>query len=434
MMQAQSNQSPNALFYKVSILLIFSIIVIGSLLDYLINQQEIETSYKEIIEANKPLVHIINERLQRLPLTLWHQEISHINSASNLSISLIEITEFSSNERVFNDLSAGLFVSLYGKDDVLSLYCQISNSSLVLEIETQAYPISQTSRWIPILFYLLIIIVIYLLTRPFTKQLIRLKNAAKQIGMGDFSSRLTMAKSSTLYPIADAFDTMTAEIEKLMHRQRDLTNAVSHELRTPLARLKFAFEELEVKSKNSEMVENINDMRSDVIELEKLIDEMLLYAQANQIKKFEKKQVKVLGLINRLIEELYTDKIKLIKDIGVEINSQTIINADEHLLFRALSNVLRNSISYSKFECRIEVHLVKRNLEIKIIDDGPGIDSKILIRIFEPFVKLDSLKRKSGYGLGLAIAHNIIKKHDGDVRVKNLNPHGACFSIEIPLN
>ncbi len=434
MKQERSNQLSNTLFYKVSIILVVSIIIVGSTLDYLVNQSELEEYYNDMIESNKPLINVVNERLQRVPQIQWQKEISYINSASKLSISLFEMTELAGDKNILVDLSKGKLVSLYGKNDGLSLYKMIDNSSLVLEVEILDYPITKIRRWIPLLFYSILILVIYLLSRPFAKQLLKLKNAAQKIGEGDFSTRLSMTKSSTLYPIADAFDTMTEEIETLIHRQRDLTNGVSHELRTPLARLKFAFEELETQSKNKELINNINGMRGDVIELEKLIDEMLLYAQANQIKKVEKKEIMILELIDDLIAGIDEDKIEIIKKIDADINLQTMVYVGERLLFRALSNILRNSISFCKNQCKVEVLIIKENLVIKIIDDGPGIDSKIINRIFEPFVKVDSINRKSGYGLGLAIAHNIIKKHDGDVRVKNLNPHGACFSIEIPLN
>jgi two-component system OmpR family sensor kinase/two-component system sensor histidine kinase RstB len=429
-----SDQTSNSLFYKASIILIVSIVIIGTSLDYLINRSETEVYYQRIVELNKPLMLLINDRLQRHPQAKWQQQIADINSVFNLSVSLFEIAEFAGDEAIITDLAKGNIVSLFGNEDDLSLYMQIIDSPFVLELDTQSKSLTKAARWIPLLFYILIIMVVYVLTRPFTRQLLSLKRAAKKIGKGDFSTRLTMPKNSTLFPIADAFDTMTAEIETLMLRQRDLTNAVSHELRTPLARLKFAFEALEIQSQDQEWIENIDEMRSDVIELEKLIDEMLLYAQANQIKKFEKKEIRVLELVQDLIASMHSGKIKIIKNMDATINLQTIIFADEHLLFRALSNILRNSISFSKDQCRMDVMINNKKLSIKIIDDGPGIDNKIKNRVFEPFVKIDTSNRKSGYGLGLAIAKNIINKHKGTISVTNTEHHGACFSIELPIN
>ena len=425
-------QLSSVLFYKVYLVLVISIIIIGSILDYFINQIDNASYFQHQIDLYKPILILINDKLSDSPAKDIQTKADELAKQFDLSLSLLELNGFAGDKSITTELSSGEIVTLYNIDDSLSLYLQINNSRYILELEVEEKQIDIKTRWVPLIFYLLIAFVVFLMTRPFANQLMKLKKAAINIGQGNFDTRLTMPKNSTLYPISDAFDTMTQEIDTLMTRQRDLINAVSHELRTPLARLKFAFEELSSHSEDDNWINNINEMRADVTELELLIDEMLRYAEAVQIDAFSKKPVYLKRLINDLFQSMRPGEINLGKYFTNAINSDFIIYGDEHSLFRALSNILRNSISFAETKCNIEVSSLKNKIIINISDDGPGIESKLVKRIFEPFVKLNTKKRKSGYGLGLAIAKNIITKHKGEIRIVQGNLKGACFQIIFP--
>ncbi len=433
--KSQANETQNfsnQLFYRAYFALVLCIIIIGSLLDFFINQTDSDAYIKDVIKSHQPVFALIQNSLDQQEHKLWHSEIDRLSQLTQLNISLLNLKNFASNEELMQQLATGITLSLYDENDTISLYQQINNTAYIIEIDTTEHKMTNFS-WIPILFYSLIALVIFLLIQPFAKQLMCLKAAAIKIGKGDFATRLTMPKNSTLFPIADAFDTMTQEIENLMLRQRDLTNAVSHELRTPLARLKFAFEALEIHSQDHKWIENINEMRLDVTELENLIDEMLLYAQANQIEEIEEKNIRIIELVNDLVQSVHEKTIEITINHDKNINIETIILGDEHSLFRALSNILRNSISFAEKQCHINVSINAKSLTINIIDDGPGINADIIERIFEPFIKIDNIKRKSGYGLGLAIAKSIISKHNGQITVSNNLNKGACFSVSFPF-
>lgn len=427
-----SRQLSSLLFYKTYLVLVVSIVIIGSILDYFINQIDNESYFQQQIELNKPILVLVHDKLSESPSQEMQIKLDELTKQLNISLSLLEMNSFAGDKEIATELSSGKIITLYNTDDSLSLYLQINNSRFILELEVENKQLNTKTRWIPLVFYLLIAFVVFLITRPFASQLIKLKKAAINLGQGNFETRLTMPKNSTLYPISDAFDTMTQEIDSLMARQRDLTNAVSHELRTPLARLKFAFEELELQSEKQSWVENIDDMRADVTELETLIDEMLRYAEATQIEKVSKKPVYLKELINDLFQSMRPDKTNLEKCFIKDTSNDFVILGDEHSLFRALSNILRNSISFAETKCNIIVSSAKDEIVIEIADDGPGIEPKLVKRIFEPFVKLNTNKRKGGYGLGLAIAKNIITKHKGEIRIVQGNLKGACFQIVFP--
>jgi two-component system OmpR family sensor kinase/two-component system sensor histidine kinase RstB len=421
------------LFYRVYIVLVVCIIIIGTLLEYIINEYDFQDSQQYITNTHKNLLNLVVYKLSKFDQSEWMNEIRLISKQTNLQLFLFNKETLAADEATLNELSKGEILGLFNDKDVLSLYMQINHSPYIIELEVNEKVITNDFQWVPIVFYSLIALVIFLLIHPFAKQLLQLKSAAYKIGQGEFSTRLISAKGSTLSPIVDAFDTMTKEIEKLVTRQRDLTNAVSHELRTPLARLKFAFEDLEIQSTDKSWVNDINEMRNDVIELETLIDEMLGYAEATQIEDFVRSDIHVMSLINDLTHSMYPDNITLKKCFDDSINKQTVIQADEHFIFRALSNILRNSISFAEQLCIVDVTRIDDFIHIRISDDGPGIDSELKDRIFDPFYKVNNKNRHSGYGLGLAIAKSIIIKHEGTVQFVKGELKGACVLITLPI-
>ena len=427
-------QLSSKLFYRVYIILVISIVLIGSLLQYIDNYNSSYNEQQQLVDRYRPLINLTLNSLYQIDQQNWHKEIKKLSNVTKLKLNLLKKSDFSTNKELFDELSKGAILDLYDEDDNLSLYKQIDNSPYVLEIDTITTNFSLPFNWIPFVFYLLIALVVFLLIQPFTKQLLKLKEAAKKIGNGEFSTRLVMPQNSTLYPIADAFDTMTKEIEKLVIRQRDLTNAVSHELRTPLARLKFAFAELEDHLVEKEWLDNISGMQEDVNELEKLIDEMLCYAEANQIKDFNKENVYVINFINELVDNARPGAINLHTSFSKEITESTQFSIEEHNFFRALSNIIRNALSYAKSECLIQLSQQENFLVIKIMDDGVGISPGDESNIFLPFYKINNEKRAKGYGLGLAIAKSIIEKHKGKITLTSGILKGACFQISIPLS
>jgi signal transduction histidine kinase len=433
MVENDSQQLSGKLFYRVYFVLVICIILIGTFLDSFINQTEIEQDSHYLKKLYKPAFVLISERLKNTSSNQWKNEITQLSSLLEFPINLFHIEDFSTNQEFISSLSNTNIIGLYDENDSLSLYMRVENSQYIIEIETLKKGSNKGMRWIPIVFYLLIALVLFILVQPFARQLLQLRAAAIRFGKGNFSTRITMPKSSTLYPITDAFDTMTREIESLMLRQRDLTNAVSHELRTPLARLKFSFELLESSISDEKTLEDINHMRDDVDELELLVNEMLCYAEANQIKDYAKNNIIIIEFIDKILNDIEPNGLNLVKNIHKSIHPKTIIHGDEFSLIRALSNIIRNSISFAESTCHTMATVKNNTLSILISDDGPGIDEKFKNQLFDPFFKIDNIKRKSGSGLGLAIAKTIIKKHKGSIQIVNGELKGACFEIKLPL-
>ncbi|MEN9237850.1 MAG: ATP-binding protein [Thermostichus sp. DG_1_6_bins_120] len=105
------------------------------------------------------------------------------------------------------------------------------------------------------------------------------------------------------------------------------------------------------------------------------------------------------------------------------------INADAGLLKQALGNMIENAKRYA--HSRVAVRLTAAPLLIEIEDDGPGINPEHLPYIFEPFYRAGS---EGGFGLGLAIAKQVIEAHGGQITVTSLLGQGTTFRVKLPSN
>ena len=115
-----------------------------------------------------------------------------------------------------------------------------------------------------------------------------------------------------------------------------------------------------------------------------------------------------------------------------------MIYANRDKLAQVFLNLIDNSISYSppNSEILVTLKIFEKNVKIQILDQGPGIDSKLSNKIFNRFYTDRPSSQINHTGLGLAIAKNIIESFSGSIKSININSQqylGACFEINLPL-
>jgi len=232
------------------------------------------------------------------------------------------------------------------------------------------------------------------------------------------------------------------EIEHLkaneQYRKEFLGN-VSHELKTPifnmqgyiLTLLDGGLEDQEINRKYLKRAEkNINRMISIVEDLE-------------TITKFEDHELKliyrdfdIIKLVREVIEMLemsaVENKIKLSCDADKD---QILVEADKKRITQVLLNLISNSIRYGVSSGRtvIQIRENRSLVRIDVIDNGLGIESKHLSRIFERFYRVDKSRSKKfgGTGLGLSIVKHIIDAHKQTISVKSRPNIGSSFTFTL---
>jgi signal transduction histidine kinase len=120
-------------------------------------------------------------------------------------------------------------------------------------------------------------------------------------------------------------------------------------------------------------------------------------------------------------------------DVSISCKGRCETWFDEKKLERALVNVLLNACQVvPAYDGRVEVDLreEKKRVEIRIVDNGPGIPEPIREKLFQPFV---SYGKQNGIGLGLAIGHKIFQDHGGDACLESSEPGRTVFKFTLPV-
>ncbi len=210
---------------------------------------------------------------------------------------------------------------------------------------------------------------------------------------------------------------ITKPVLESFNREKEFVANASHELKTPLAVMMASIDCLDVNKKNEKW---INNLKSESDRMSNLITRLLDLSKTEYLKKenFSKND------ISMIIEKraLTFESLAYEKNINIETNIVEKVNifCNKESIDELVSILIDNAISHSNENSKIKINLTCDASEIKleVINKGDPIPSDECEKIFERFYRNDkSHNRKSGrYGLGLAIAKNIVKAHNGNIR------------------
>lgn len=239
--------------------------------------------------------------------------------------------------------------------------------------------------------------------------------------------------------------TEAAEAERGLRRQESLaavgqaTAQVAHEIRNPLGSIRLGVAMLRDNVIDQEGLRTIELVERGIHHLNKLVVDV---AQFSRRKALERTNVDLHQLVNHSLD-LVTDRInEKATPVEKKFSSEHLVgNWDPDQLNQVLVNILANAIDASPKNAPIviatEVVSVvtdddlapKRHARVSVADQGEGIDSVSLERIFEPFFST----KKRGTGLGLAIVKQIVEQHGGHIGVESEPGKGTRFTIDLPL-
>ena len=273
----------------------------------------------------------------------------------------------------------------------------------------------------------------YIITSLQLKPLERLNREMINKSTKNLSNEIEFKDSGDeIASLIKSFNRMSKRLSRSFESQKEFVENASHELKTPLAVIQANIESaLEDGSiSKEELKELLEDSKRSVAFMNSLTEDLLLLSVLEvEVKKEELDLNEVLNNAVNLVKKLESSK-----KFAFEITSSKSVSfvGNEVLLQRAFSNIIENSVKYSRGK-KVEISIVRKEdrVVIKFIDDGVGISKENREKIFDRFYRIDKSRARNsgGSGLGLSIAKEIIKKHNGEISVKNRKGGGAVFEI-----
>ncbi len=223
--------------------------------------------------------------------------------------------------------------------------------------------------------------------------------------------------------LARALNEMRTRVRTLVDNRTRMMAAIGHDLRTPLTRLRLRVERLDDTASRQGMIR-------DITAINDMLTETLSYVR-DDLRSGKNLRIDLPSLLQTICSEF--------ADIGHEVSYQGPNRLEYRgrsgALTRALSNLIENGVKHGS---KVSVGLKLRNdvVEIEVSDNGPGMPAALREKAFEPFFKGDAARggnENTGFGLGLSIAHDVVRSHGGEIGLHDHIPRGLTVRLMLPI-
>ena len=287
---------------------------------------------------------------------------------------------------------------------------------------------------------LIFFIVILFNRKKEKKELDEIVKYIKDINRGNYDLKLTNNKENMYSILKNEIYTTTVMLkEKAENELKDklsvkdsLTN-ISHQLKTPLTSISLLVDNLCDNNVSPEIQkEFLEDIKFQVKNINYLIIQLLKLSKFDaNVVVFKKENINVKNIIFEVLK--YVDPLIDLKNINIHVNGKNNVSfiGDYQWEFEALSNIIKNCIDYIPDNKSIYIEFKENNFytQIEIIDEGLGIAPSEVNHIFERFYKGKNSSNNS-FGIGLALAKEIILKDNGKIIVSSKLDKGTKFKIK----
>ena len=296
----------------------------------------------------------------------------------------------------------------------------------------------------------------YFLTKKALTPLQKLTSEVSQIQAQNLSTQLEVPNSKDeIAQLTSSFNEMLTRLDNAFSTQKQFSANAAHELRTPLAVLQTNLEVFE-KKQEPEMIEYrqlFTMIKEQTARLSQLVGTLLDMTNLKSVPRTD--QV----MLEELVDEVFCDLDPVAEKAGISIHFDDSSSQDWHtdvhtpdasalnnnirnitgsyvLLYRAVYNLVENAIKYNRPNGSVTVSVKEKNGQAMILvkDTGIGISPENQKKIFDPFFRVDKSRSRAlgGVGLGLALVREIVRVHDGAIRVLDNSNGGTTFEILFP--
>ena len=252
-------------------------------------------------------------------------------------------------------------------------------------------------------------------------------------------------KIAELDRLRKSFNKMLMRLSVSFETQRQFTGNAAHELRTPLALIQaqldlyHAAEHPESTTAAEETIQMVTEQNE---RLSKLVRTLLDMSELQTVARNDRIE------LHSLIEEVLTDLEPLAQEKNIELiqnshrggekaDEELFLTGSDILIYRMLYNLVENAIKYNQKDGTVTVSAIREKNEVvlTVSDTGNGIDEAFRTQIFEPFFRIDKSRSRElgGVGLGLTMVREVVRVHDGTIKVYANKNKGTTFEVKMRL-
>jgi signal transduction histidine kinase len=314
----------------------------------------------------------------------------------------------------------------------------LDENVIYAEVALVRYHAFSTSSYIFMIISILLgSLLMYVSSGVALKQVRLLTRKIANIDKNELSFRITdFSAGDELNKLADSFNMMLTRLDIAFARESRFSADAAHELKTPLTVIKTNLDVLYLDENptKEDCLESLEVVKKQTNRMIALVDDLFAMSTASvcNIENY----VDVDAMLEEIAAE-YEPKISVMH-IRFKMDVKPCsVKANYVMLKHAISNILDNAIKYNYQDGEIEIRAYpeENNCAIYISDTGIGISEEYVKYIFEPFYRVDKSRSRAigGAGLGLAIAYDIILKHQGTIEYSAAEQKGSIFKIVLPI-
>jgi signal transduction histidine kinase len=277
-----------------------------------------------------------------------------------------------------------------------------------------------------VVFTLFILFIPVYAVRWITAPLSSIAAAAHSFGRPTSDDRILSEEGpKEVAQVARAMNHMRERIRAMIDDRTRMLAAISHDLRTPLTRLRLRTEQLPNPGIRDQMLRDIGKISG-------MLAETLTYLRED-----DRSEPMQRVELPSLLQTICTDFSDMGHQVSYHGPDRCVITCRRNTLMRAITNVVENGVKNGTL---VDVRLslaASHIVQIDISDDGPGIPESQRQKVFEPFFKSDSARtstERSGFGLGLSIARDVVRRHQGEIALLDRAPTGLTVRICLPAS
>jgi two-component system NtrC family sensor kinase len=285
------------------------------------------------------------------------------------------------------------------------------------------------------------IVIGYILAISILRPIKRLRDVSIAVASGNLDQQSGLKRRDEIGDLAQSFDSMTSQLRErtaeLVQSEKlsavgQLAAGIAHDVKNPLAIIKGMAEEMQEENQgNSDMIEYLQLIRDNADRANTIISDLMKFSRQSES---EMQHLNIIDTLNSSVR--LTEFMARKNNVAVEVvatQNRIMLNFDPTQIEQVLINLIQNAIQAMDAGGKITLRAgtIGPWAVLEVQDTGKGIPQENLQRIFDPFFTTKPVGE--GTGLGLSVSYGIIKKHEGDIKVKSTIGVGTIFTIRLPL-